>query len=450
MQIRCRVGTFFYNLVCKLRIVAKKTGKYDDVLRYISFYWKKITYYHPKDKQIHLGLPNKYLAPNNEIFKFDMFYWDSYFTILGLVKDNRLKLAKGMVENFVYLWNRFKIVPMRNRYYNLGTSQIPFLSSMAFEVYEAGGADKAWLARVLKVCEEELLQYWMNEKLTEKHMVYKGLSRYCDHYITHLGAEHESGWDMTSRFHDRCLDYLPVDLNCCLYKYETDLARGYKLMKKYSKAKKFEDAAKKRKKTMIGLMWNEKEKFFFDYNRHKKQHSHFYSAAGFYPLWAKLCSRQQAAKMIRHALPRLEYDGGISNTQAEGISPDIKQHDHPNGWPHQHWIIVKGLLNYGYKEEAMRIGKKWLDMNLKVFLETGKMWEKYDVVHQQPGVFNPDRYITQSGFGWTNAVFLRLVEELGLRHERLISATETEQSAQKENNGQKKTKKQVMPVLEME
>src|SRR5690606_16814488 len=109
-----------------------------------------ITYYHPKDKAIHLGLPNKYLAPNNEIFKFDMFYWDSYFTILGLVKDGQVKLAKGMVDNFVYLWDRFGIIPMRNRYYNLGTSQIPFLTSMAFEVYEHTH-DKVWLARVMNV-----------------------------------------------------------------------------------------------------------------------------------------------------------------------------------------------------------------------------------------------------------------------------------------------------------
>ena len=391
----------------------KVRNKYASVLRYIRAYWKKITYYHPRDKQIHLGLPNKYLAPNNEIFKFDMFYWDSYFTILGLVKDNEIKLARGMVDNFVYLYKRFRIIPMRNRYYNLGTSQIPFLTSMAMEVYHAD-PDKAWLGKVLDVAAQELENYWMNEKLTEKHNVYKGLSRYCDHYITHLGAEHESGWDMTSRFHDRCLDFLPVDLNCCLYKYERDLAEGYRILKKYGKAKKFLEMAKKRKKTMNILMWNEKEKFFFDYNKHKKQHSHFLCVAGFYPLWAGNATKKQAELIVKHSLPRLEFDGGISNTQSEHISPDVKQHDHPNGWPHQHWIIVKGLLNYGYREDAERIAKKWLDMNLKVFNETGKMWEKYDVVHCQPGVYNPDRYITQSGFGWTNAVFLRLVKELDL------------------------------------
>ena len=395
--------------------VKTKAGKYDTCLNYIHHYWKKITYYHPKDKQIHLGMPNRYLAPNNEIFKFDMFYWDSYFTILGLVKDNKIKLAKGMVDNFVYLFKRFKIIPMRNRYYNLGTSQIPFLTSMAFEIYNVE-PNKNWLAKVLEVAELELKNYWANDTMVEKHKVYKGLSRYCDHYITHLGAEHESGWDMTSRFHDRCLDYLPVDLNCCLYKYEMDLYEGFKILKKYSKAKKYKDLAKQRKKTMTQLMWNDKLKFFFDYNKQKKQHSHFYSVAGFYPLWAKSATKQQAELIRKHVLPKLEYEGGVSNTQAEHISPDVKQHDHPNGWPHQQYIIVKGLLNYGFREDAERIAKKWVDMNYRLFNETGKFWEKYDVVHCRPGVYNPDRYVTQSGFGWTNAIFLRLVKELHLNH----------------------------------
>ncbi len=391
-------------------------NKYDTSLRYIKFYWKKITYYHPKDKQIHLGMPNKYIAPNNEIFKFDQFYWDSYFVILGLVKDKQIKLAKGMVENFVYLYNRFKIVPMRNRFYNLGTSQIPFLTSMAYEVYEAS-PDKAWLNKVMKVAEQELMNYWMNPKLTETHIVYKGLSRYCDHYITHLGAEHESGWDMTSRFHDRCLDFLPVDLNSCLYKYEMDIAKAYTLLKKHSKAKKFKEQARKRRKNMTELMWNPKLHFFFDYNKHKKQHSQFYSVAGFYPLWAELATKEQAKLIRKHVLPLFEYDGGITNTQAEHLSPDTKQHDHPNGWPHQQWIVVKGLLNYGYKEDAERIARKWVDMNHSLFESTGTFWEKYDVVHRQPGVYNPDRYPTQSGFGWTNAIYLRLINEFKLDQE---------------------------------
>lgn len=387
--------------------------RYKESLRYIKHYWSKVTYYHPKDKQIHLGLPNKYIAPNNEIFKFDQFYWDSYFVILGLVKSDKVKLAKGMVDNFVYLFERFKIVPMRNRYYNLGTSQIPFLTSMAMEIFETE-KNKAWLKKVIQVAERELSDYWMNEKLTETHIAYKKLSRYCDHYITHLGAEHESGWDMTSRFSDRCLDYLPVDLNCCLYKYETDIAEAYQLLGNKAKSEKYKAQAKKRRFQINELMWNEQAHFYFDYNKHKKHQSTFSSVAGFYSLWAKVASKKQAEAIRAHALPRFEYDGGITNTQKENLSPDVKQHDHPNGWPHQQWIVIKGLLNYGYREDAERLARKWTDMNLKLFHDTGKFWEKYDVVHCQPGVYNPDRYPTQSGFAWTNAIYVRLLSEFNL------------------------------------
>ncbi|MGZ3901578.1 MAG: trehalase family glycosidase, partial [Bacteroidia bacterium] len=164
----------------------KENDKYSESLEYIKYYWDKITYYHPKDKGKHLGLPNKFVSPSNGIFKNDQFYWDSYFVIIGLVRGRKIKLAKGMVDNLVYLFERFGIVPMRNRYYNLGTSQIPFLTSMAFEVFEVD-KDKQWLQKVITIAEKELKKYWMNEKLTENHMAYKGLSRYCDHYITHLG-----------------------------------------------------------------------------------------------------------------------------------------------------------------------------------------------------------------------------------------------------------------------
>jgi alpha,alpha-trehalase len=392
----------------------KQASRFTESLRYIKYYWKKITYYRPKDKQLHLGLPNRYIAPNNDIFKFDQFYWDSYFTILGLLVEKKVKLAKGMVDNFVYLFKRFHIIPMRNRYYNLGTSQIPFLTSMAFEIYNVDG-NKGWLRKVLKVAEDELAKYWMNDKLTETHIVYKKLSRYCDHYITHLGAEHESGWDMTSRFHDRCLDFLPVDLNSCLYKYEVDLEAGYRKLGDARKAAKFARHATRRRKTMHQLMWDEKRHCFFDYNKHKKERSHFLSVASFYPMWAGLATKAQASAMREHALPLLEYDGGISNTQEKQISPDLKQHDHPNGWPHQQWIVIKGLLNYGFRDDAERLARKWVDMNLNIFNDTGKFWEKYDVVKCRPGVYNPDRYITQSGFGWTNAVYLKLINEFGFK-----------------------------------
>lgn len=384
---------------------------YKACLDYIETYWNELICYYPKDRFIHLGLPNRFVVPSTDIFNRDQFYWDSYFTIVGLVKCDRVDLAKGMVDNLAFLFKRFHIVPMRNRYYNIGISQIPFLTSMALEVYEAGKSNH-WLKKMIHVAEGELKEYWMNPKLTEKHIVYKGLSRYCDHYITHLGAEHESGWDMTSRFNDHCLDFLPVDLNSCLYKYEMDIAEVYHLNNDSEKRAHYHSQAEKRKKKIHELMWNEKKGFFFDYNYLKKEQSKFYSLAGFYPLWSKAASFDQAEK-VRAQLHLFENKGGLANTQSNDLCDEFKQHDYPNGWAQQHWIVIKGLLNYGFTEDARRIAQKWLNMNKVVFQKTGKFWEKYNVVKGTIGENNADRYPIQSGFGWTNAVFVRLIEELG-------------------------------------
>lgn len=372
-------------------------------LKHIENYWRKITFYLPEDKDIRIGLPNEFVSPNNQMFKNDQFYWDSYFIILGLIESQKTSLAKGMVDNFVYLYKKFGIIPSRNRFYNLGISQIPFFTSMILEIFRISN-DKLWLKKVAKVAEDELKNYWMGEK----HLVYQGLSRYCDHYITHLTAEHESGWDMTSRFSEHCLNYLPIDLNSCLYKYETDLAEIYKILNDKLKERWYLNQANKRKRAIMKFMWNEEKGFFFDYNYKLKKQSNFYSIAGFYPLWVKLISKSQAEK-IKNNLRIFEYKGGLANTQKVGLSKEFKQWDYPNGWPNQQWIVIKGLLNYRFKDDAERLAIKWLELNKRIFLKTGNFWEKYNVVECKVG--KADRYPAQAGFGWTNAVFIKLVKE---------------------------------------
>lgn len=380
---------------------------YKEVLKYIDKYWKKVTCYYPQDKFLQLGLPNKFISANDGIYKNDQFYWDSYFIILGLVISGQVEIAKGMVENFIFLQKRFNIIPMRNRFYNIGCSQTPFLSSMILEIFKTTN-DRTWYKKAMKYAEKELKSYWMNESLTEVHIVYEGLSRYCDHYITHLAAEHESGWDMTSRFHDRCLNYLPIDLNCALYKYEIDLAEYYSRIRNKAKSNQYILQSEKRRRKMNDLMWNFRKGFYFDYDYKHKRQSTFYSVAGFYPLWAKLATHTQAKKLSEN-LKLFEYDGGLANTQSNGLSAEYRQHDYPNGWPHQQWIVIKGLMNYGFRDDANRLIKKYLDLNKNIFNKTGKLWEKYDVVKCEIG--KSERYPTQSGFSWTNAVFIRLLNK---------------------------------------
>jgi alpha,alpha-trehalase len=98
-----------------------------------------------------LYLPNKYVVPGGRFN--EMYGWDSYFIILGLIRDGRVDLAKGMVENFFYEIEHYGGILNANRTYYLTRSQPPFLSSMIRAVYDAessvGPKDQAaaWLAR---------------------------------------------------------------------------------------------------------------------------------------------------------------------------------------------------------------------------------------------------------------------------------------------------------------
>src|SRR5258708_8959426 len=96
-----------------------------------------------------LYLPNKYVVPGGRFN--EMYGWDSYFIILGLLHDGRIELARGMVENFFFEIDNYGALLNANRTYYLTRSQPPLLSSMVVAVYEAekraGHADTSWLAR---------------------------------------------------------------------------------------------------------------------------------------------------------------------------------------------------------------------------------------------------------------------------------------------------------------
>src|SRR4051812_16935864 len=86
---------------------------------YIAAYWSKIERFHPKDDESLLGLPNPYLVPSyREKTGSDyneMYYWDSYFMVQGLMDDDHKELVMGMLENLEHLFKRLKVIPNASR-----------------------------------------------------------------------------------------------------------------------------------------------------------------------------------------------------------------------------------------------------------------------------------------------------------------------------------------------
>ncbi len=390
-----------------------------DAREYIDKYWKKLERYHPKDDETLLGLPKPYLVPAFEeghAFDFnEMYYWDSYFMIQGMLDSHHKELVSGMLDNLISLQNRFKVIPNASRTYLMGRSQPPFLTSFIFDIYSTYKLDVKWLSDRITAAEMEYQNVWSGTKKPNVRLVYAGLSRYYDVNYLHDLAEAESGWDMTPRFSRKALNFLPVDLNSLLYKYEADFAKAANLRGDTKAAKQWQKKADIRKHTMNSLMWNEMRGFYYDYDFKKEKRGNVSSLAGFFPMWAGMVDDHKAAKMVKN-LRKFEEAGGLATTDSQTIPTGIipgtmpTQWAHPNGWAPLHLIVVQGLERYGYHEDARRIALKWVRTNLDWFNKHGVFLEKYNVVDPKKppakGV-----YPSQTGFGWTNAVFERFCQE---------------------------------------
>jgi len=405
----------------KLSFRADKDLTPEDVAaarEYIENYWKKVERYHPKDDESLLGLPKPYLVPSyKEKTGFDyneLYYWDSYFMVQGMLDDEHKELVCGILENLLYLFKRFKVVPNASRTYLTGRSQPPFLTSFIFDVYEAYDMGEKWLKESIDVAKQEYQTVWMGVKKPNERQVYKGLSRYYDINYLHDLAEAESGWDMTPRFDRRCLNYLPIDLNALLYKYETDFARAARIFGDDSEAAKWEDTAALRMATMNKLMWDRIRGLYYDYNYVKEKRGTISSLATYFTMWSGMADERYAASMVK-GLRRFEHKGGLTTTDTLPIGQFVlgslpQQWSYPNGWAPLHFIVIKSLERYGYHQEARRIAMKWLKSNLLWFNNEHLFLEKYNVV-------SPDKpplkglYPSQTGFGWTNAVFERLCRD---------------------------------------
>lgn len=385
---------------------------------YIEDYWQKLTRYHPKDDETLLGLPKPYLVPAYEAgheFDFnEMYYWDSYFMVQGLFDQKHKELVTGILENLLALQRRFKVIPNASRTYLMGRSQPPFLTTLIFEVYDTYKPGDKWLKDAIASAKEEYEVVWMGATKPNARQVYRGLSRYYDiNYLNDL-AEAESGWDMTPRFDRKALNYLPIDLNSLLYKYETDFARAAEIASNRREAAEWKTKAERRKITMNELMWSSPRELFYDYNYVKEKIGAVDSLAAYYPMWAGLASEEQAKSLVKN-LRRFEQKGGLSTTDVQQLRQFVPgtfptQWAYPNGWAPLHLIVIEGLDRYGYHDDARRIALKWLKTNLDWFDNHGVFLEKYNVVA-------PDRppakgaYPSQTGFGWTNAVFERLCKD---------------------------------------
>ncbi|SHI83595.1 alpha,alpha-trehalase [Mesonia phycicola] len=401
-----------------------------------------------------IPLPYSYIIPGGR-FR-EVYYWDSYFTILGLQEDGKIQQIENIVNNFSYLIDEYGFIPNGNRTYYLSRSQPPFYALMISvlaeekgdEVYKKylpqlvkeynfwmKGEDKLSASnsenlRVVRMANGEILnRYWDNENtprpesyIEDIETAEKAIKLYPnktkEEVYRDIRAAAESGWDFSSRwfYNDgnkeaglsniHTTNIIPVDLNCLLYNLEQTISKAYQITGNADKATYFTSLAEKRKNAIQKYFWNDKLGFYFDYNFQEKEHTNIWSLAAVYPLFFNISSSPQAVNLKNNLEEKFLVPGGL----LASTNFTNQQWDAPNGWAPLHFLAIKGLQNYKQFAFANEVKKRWLGLNKKVYQREYKILEKYHVINiNKEG--GGGEYPNQDGFGWTNGVYKKLSSE---------------------------------------
>ena len=432
-----------------------------------------------------LYLPNKYVVPGGRFN--EMYGWDSYFILRGLLLAGRVELARGMVDNFFFEIENYGAVLNANRTYYLTRSQPPFLSSMVIDVYNAlqcsGQSDPAWLARASADLQKDY-EMWISpphlaggtglsryydfgegppaEAVQDENGFYREVSSYFffhpaqdENYMVEnipgapsapgalyslqvcgsaapaphadcaaprefkLSSDYykgdrsmrESGFDVTFRFAPfgaATHRFAPVCLNTLLYKNEKDLEQISRWLGRTADAEKWSRRAEARKKLINRYLWNDQAGLFFDFDLRSNRQSSYVYATALYPLWAGLATPGQARAIVKN-LSALEKPGGLTMSTTNSGA----QWDFPYGWGNIEMLAVSGLRRYGFNAEADRIAYNFLSMVAENFRRDGNIREKYNVVTRSSEAHAELGYhMNVVGFGWTNAAFTELLDDL--------------------------------------
>lgn len=388
-----------------------------------------------------LALPQPYVVPGGR-FR-EMYYWDSYFTMLGLVQSGRRDLVDAMVGDFAYLIDTYGHVPNGARTYYLSRSQPPFFFEMvgltapddpprayaqylpelrreyAFWMRGAEGLRRGTATRRVVVLADGavLNRFWddsdspRDESYREDTELARDSGREPRPLYRDIRAAAESGWDFSSRwFADGSTratldttELLPVDLNSLMYGMELAIAAGCGRAGDALCAREFAQHAARRHAAIDRHLWNPRRGAYLDFRWTHKEPVDRVSAAILYPLFVGLASQPQAAAVAAVTGSLLLKAGGIVTTPLE----TGQQWDSPNGWAPLQWIAVAGLRRYHQDPLAATIACRWMSGVNHLYEDSGKLVEKYDVVDtgRRGG---GGEYPTQDGFGWTNGVMRKL------------------------------------------
>uniref|UniRef100_A0A914DHT7 Trehalase n=1 Tax=Acrobeloides nanus TaxID=290746 RepID=A0A914DHT7_9BILA len=391
-----------------------------------------------------LAVPNPFVVPGGR-FR-EIYYWDTFFIVKGLLASGMFSTARGMIENMGHLIMHYGFIPNGNRVYYLNRSQPPLLTWALHAYYQATN-DLEFVKMALVWLEKEMAFFMANKTVQRPEWKYP-LFRYHviaagprpESYREDLeSAEHvpdllekcrlwgdiaaaaESGRDFSTRWFGsdgpmagqmgstRTSQLLPVDLNAIICGNLRFFAELYDAVGENDAAARYREQFSAMRDTMHDVLWDEEAGCWFDYDLVHDCRINLYADTNFYPLYAGCTHDGFDAKRIAEYLAHvgvMEFPGGIPSS----LVTSGQQWDFPNGWAPNTWVLINGLRAYGQEELAKTIADKWVRKNYFMWLNSGKMFEKYNVATKCCKVdAGGGEYELQEGFGWTNGVILDLL-----------------------------------------
>ncbi|XP_040580504.1 trehalase isoform X2 [Lepeophtheirus salmonis] len=408
-----------------------------------------------EDRHTEIYMEHPFIVPGGR-FR-EMYYWDSYWTILGLLVSNMPDTVKGMLENFVGLVQKYGHIPNGNRIYYINRSQPPLFISMV-DIYYKATSDNTFLEENIKVLEEEF-QFWLEnrsvevEKDDEKYTLFRynvnvgtprpesylpdlnesyhfGTEADKEEFYRNMRSGAESGWDYSSKWFikgtsnvgvladTKTTQIIPVELNSFLCKNARLLGDFYGILGNEEKEKEYRKKEKSIRSAIESVLWNEEEGIWFDYDLHNGIPRKFFYPSNVAPLWAECFTDTRTRNRIRSVMnylrnaPAMKYLGGVPTSMLKSG----QQWDLSNAWPPLQEIVITALENANdpdAKDMAFNLAQRWTNNNWLTYNNSKKvMFEKFDV--EKVGL--PGRggeYKVVEGFGWTNGVMLHLLDIYG-------------------------------------
>ncbi|KAH1030103.1 hypothetical protein HUJ05_003228 [Dendroctonus ponderosae] len=396
-----------------------------------------------------IWIPNPVIVPGGRFREF--YYWDSYWILQGLMLSEMHHTARGILENFLYIVEKYGYIPNGGRIYYLARSQPPLLIPMVNMYYEFT-RDATFIQQNLPTLEKEF-DYWMTNHSKVVHLDGKNytLAVYGDRsqgprpesysedvessnifkeqnkkeaYYSELKAAAESGWDFSSRWfitnatnkgnltNIKTRSIVPVDLNAMIYWNAVLLADFNNLFGNAEKARYYSDIAEQWIEATKAVLWHEEIGSWLDYDLHNQVKRDYFYPTNISPLWTGCYDKSEKDSIVRNVLKylqnkKIQYPGGVPSS----VEHTGEQWDYPNAWPPLQHMMIVGLNNTG-DEYAVRLAyelaESWVRSNYKAFKEKDAMYEKYDSTVFGVGGGGGE-YEIQLGFGWSNGVIMDLL-----------------------------------------